>query len=204
MRFSFPCLGLAFAVALWPSALAAQQYQPPPAPGYVYALPYAGVPTYAGVGVSTLSVAGDVYCVSGSASKNIWITKIGLSATASASSAVTAQVVVRNAADTGAGNVVNVETYDQNNPAPTVVATSYDVAPAINSGASTGPVRIAKVAVGSTGNTTNIGDVVFVFSPSPLVLRGESQFACINVGAVGSGASIAVFHEHIETTIGYP
>jgi hypothetical protein len=178
------------------------QYPPPPAPGYVYTVPYAGTPTYAGVGVSAATAAGDIYCVGGSATRNIRITKIGISATAASAVAVTVSIILRSTADVGSGTAIVIGAYDQTHAAATAVAKSYDTVPAV--GAAIATVRSAKVAVGTTGNSNNIGEMLFEFTPAPLLLRGVSQYACINVSAVGTGASILVFHEHVETTVGYP
>ena len=179
-------------------------YPPPPAPGYVYVLPYGGYAAYAGAGTSALTVAGDVYCVQGSASQNVQVTKIGISAIATAGSTVNVSVVVRSSANVGGSpHNVSIESYDQNNPPATAGATSYDTAG--TPGAAIATVRSANVAVGAKGSSNiAIGEILFRFEPSPLLLRGTSQFACINVSAVGSGASISVFHEHIETTVGFP
>src|SRR6516162_4519837 len=78
-----------------------QPFPPPPAPGYVYTLPYGGYAAYAAAGSSALAVAGDAYCVGGSASQNIQITKIGISAVATGATTVLVSVVVRSAANTG-------------------------------------------------------------------------------------------------------
>jgi hypothetical protein len=179
-------------------------YPPPPAPGYVYVLPYGGFAAYAGAGTSALAVAGDVYCVQGSASQNVQITKIGISALATAANTVNVSVVVRSSANVGGSpSNVSIESYDQNNAAATAVATSYDAAGTL--GAPIATVRSANVVVGAKGSSNvAIGEILFRFEPSPLLLRGTSQFACINVSAVGAGASISVFHEHIETTVGFP
>jgi hypothetical protein len=171
----------------------AQHYPTPPAPGYVYALPF-NYPTYAGGG-NSVSGGGDVYCIQGSDDVVIAITKIGVSATASTSSVVNAEIVLRSSADAGASNPITLAPYDRNSPAPNAVASSFDNAP--SQGASIGVVRAAKLAVGSTGNTNNIGNVLFRFD-TPLLLRGSSQFACLNISTIGAGASILFQHEHME------
>jgi hypothetical protein len=179
-------------------------YPPPPAPGYVYVLPYGGYAAYAAAGSSALAVAGDAYCVGGSASQNVQITKIGISAVATGATTVLVSVIVRSGANTGgSSNSVSIESYDQNKPAATATATSYDALSV--PGGVIGTVRAANVVVGAKGSSNvAIGEVLFRFEPSPLILRGTSQFACINVSAVGAGAQISVFHEHVETTVGFP
>jgi hypothetical protein len=176
----------------------AQHYPPPPAPGYQYSIPYGGFPAYAGVATSALQTAGDAYCIQGSSNKNIRITKIGISAVATAAIVVQASVILRSTADTGAGNAITAVTYDTTNPAATAVIKSYDTAP--TPGTAIGTVRGVKLAVGTPGNTITIGSTLFQFTPSPLLLRGTSQFACVNFSAVGAGASIVVESEHQETT----
>ena len=203
----FVLLGSGFAQAGLSSSAFGQAvtpyYPPPPAPGYVYTLPYGGYPTYAGAAVSSATTAGDIYCVQGSATQNVQITKIGMSAIATAAGAITISIIVRSSIDTGGtANPVTLESYDQNKPAATAVAVSYDVPP--TNGAQIAMVRTANVAAGTRGGANEIGNVLFRFEPSPLILRGTSQFACINVSAVGTGAQISVFHEHIETTVGFP
>jgi hypothetical protein len=195
-----------FVLLLSSSALAQSftpSYPPPPAPGYVYTLPYGGYPTYAAAATSAATAAGDIYCVQGSNTQNVQITKIGISAIATAATAVTVSIIVRSSAATGGtASAVSIESYDQNKPPATATATEYDAIP--TPGTQIAVVRSANVAAGTRGGANEIGNILFRFEPSPLILRGTSQFACINVSAVGNGAQINVFHEHVETTIGFP
>jgi hypothetical protein len=173
----------------------AQHYPTPPAPGYVYTIPYHGYPTYAGAGTSAATASGDVYCIQGSDNVVVAVSKIGVSATASSSGAVNAEIILRSSPDVGASNPVILAPYDRNFPVPNAIAVSYDSVPV--PGTSIGTVRAAKLAVGTTGNATTIGDVLFRFD-SPLLLRGPNEFACLNVSGVGTGASILFEHEHTE------
>src|SRR6516225_4649703 len=94
-------LALSASVVIPSVALTQPQFPPPPAPGYVYTIPYGGYAAYAGSGLSALAVAGDAYCVGGSASQNVLISKIGISAVATAANTVLVSVIVRSAANTG-------------------------------------------------------------------------------------------------------
>jgi hypothetical protein len=177
----------------------AQQFPPSPGPGYSFVIPYGGYPTYVAVGTSALATAGDVFCIRGSATRNVRIHKIGVSATATSAAVATVSIVLRSTANTGTSTPITLVALDQVNPAATAVAVSYDTAPTL--GTTIGSVRAAKLAVGTTGNSNTVGFYLFVFEPSPILLRGVLQSACVNLTAVGAGASIVIETEHQETTV---
>ena len=159
------------------------------------------IPTY-GAGSTNIANtgAGDVYCIGGSTTKIVRIKGIRVSATASTAAVVSASVVLRSSADSGGtSSALTVVKSDQNNPDATATVTAYSVSP--TPGTAIGTIRVRKIAVGTQGNSATISESLFQFTPywdQPIVLRGTSQFACVNVSAAGTGASWAIDHEHTE------
>ena len=178
----------------------AQSYPPPPAPGYSYNIPYLGYPTYAAVANSTLAVAGDAYCIQGSATRDVRVVKIGISGTSTATNVtiITVNVILRSGPNTGPGTPVQVTPNDSISPAATAQVMSYNVAP--TPGPAIGTIRAVNLMLGSQGNTTNVGAQLFQFTQQPLILRGPAQFACVNISAAGAGASLVIESEHVEVS----
>lgn len=159
------------------------------------------VPTYASAAIGIANTgAGDIYCIAGSATKVVKIKGIRVSATATSTIVIDANVVLRSALDTGGtSTAITVVPQDTSNPAATATVTSYSVSP--TPGAAIGTLRSQKLAVGTAGNSANAGLALYQFSvywDQPLILRGAAQNACINVSAAGTGATFDVDHEHTE------
>ena len=184
--------------ALFSGPAFAQAYLPPPPPGYSYVIPYSGIPTFASVVTSVLTAAGDLACISGSDSRNVRVTKVGISATANQSNVVTASLIKRSSANAGGNPVMSVP-YDSSIGQATAAVMDYDTV--TTPGIAVGTVRSAKLPVGTTGNLATVGLALFVFEPAPLLLRGPSEFLCANVSAIGIGASALVEFEHQETRL---
>lgn len=144
--------------------------------------------------------AGDIYCITGSASKTVKVRAIRISAIANAASAADVIVIKRSSAESGGTPVVLTPVpHDSANPAATAAVTAYSTSP--TPGSAVGGVRGVKLAVGTTGNTNTIGDETFNFAQywaQPIVLRGTSESLCVNITALGTGASIDIGSEHTE------
>ena len=169
-----------------------------------YPMPVTGttdIPTYSGgTGGLGNTGAGDVYCVTGSPTKIVRVKSMRISAIANAATVVDVIIFKRSTAAAGGTPVaVTATPHDSNNAAPTASITAYSVSP--TPGATVGAVRGAKLAVGTQGNANTIGDETFHFDDhydQAIVLRGTSQSVCINVTALGAGASIDIGSEHTE------
>ena len=155
-------------------------------------------PTYAGV-VTNLSRSadGDVYCVQGSASRDIRIRAIKISGVGNTSGTDTVQVIMRSAANIPAGTPVAITAYDQNSAAPTAQAFSY-AAPPATTGAAIGVLRGDKLLIGNSNGSAQFAPIRLEFQNQPLILHGTSQFACVNITGIGFSTSYIVEHEHTE------
>jgi len=159
------------------------------------------IPTYS----STIhnfanSSAGDIFCISGSATKIIKIKGIRVSAIASAAVNSSVSVVRRSTLDTG-GTPTSVTPVpsDTLNSAATAVVTGYATAP--TAGTLVGRIRAQKLPIGTTTSTSiSPAPALFQFSPywdQPQVLRGVNEALCIDVDST-AGGNWEVDIEHTE------
>jgi hypothetical protein len=159
------------------------------------------IPTYSAATVALANTgAGDLYCITGSATKIVKIKGIRISAVATAAIVGDVSVVLRSAANTGGtATAPAVVKMDQSNAAGTATVAAYTVSP--TPGAAIGTVRARKMAVSTAGNAATSSEGLFQFSvywDQPLTLRGTSQLACVVASAFGAGASFDIDHEHTE------
>ena len=167
-------------------------------------LPVTGQSNIASYGAAVVGLAnaaaGDIYCITGSATKTVRIKGIRVSAVATAAIVGDVSVVLRSAANTGGtSSAPTVVKHDQNNPAATATVAAYTVSP--TPGAAIGTLRSRKMSVSTSGNNATSSEALFQFSvywDQPVVLRGTTQLACVVVSAFGAGASFDVDHEHTE------
>jgi hypothetical protein len=159
------------------------------------------VPTYSAATVALANTgAGDVYCIRGSATKVVKVKGIRVSAIATTGIVGDVQIILRSTAATGGTSTApTLVAADQQNAAATGAVAAYTVSP--TPGTAIGPIRARKIAVGTQGNSVTISEGLFQFSPywdQPIILRGITQFACVNVSAFGAGASFDIDHEQTE------
>lgn len=167
-------------------------------------LPVTGNNTVASYSAAIVALAntgaGNLYCITGSATKTVKIKGIRVSAVATAAIVGDVSIVLRSAANTGGTSTApTVVKMDQTNAAPTATVAAYTVAP--TPGAAIGTIRSRKMAVSTAGNAATSSEGLFQFSvywDQPLTLRGTSELACVVVSAFGAGASFDVDHEHTE------
>lgn len=159
------------------------------------------IPTYsaADAGIANTG-AGDILCISGSATKTVYVKRFRASAVATSAIVVDTSIIKRSSAATGGTPVAETATpHDSRNAAATAVVTGYTVSP--TPGTAVGATRARHLAIGVQGNTSQSDESLFDFFghyDQPIVLRGTSQFACLNVGAAGSGGSWAADVEWTE------
>jgi len=167
-------------------ASAAMAAQPPP------------INSYASAGTSSLATVGDAYCVRGSATATVNITAFNVSAIAGGGSAETISLVRRSSADVGAGTPVVASVYDPTSPPATATATVYNTAP--TAGALVGTIRSDILMVGNQSGSPAFITHRFQWDYNhPLILRGTSDFLCLNFSSpVGNNAQIVISHEHTE------
>jgi len=149
------------------------------------------VPTYSGTLHNfSNSSAGDLFCISGSATKIIKVKVIHVSAIASAAVNSTLSVVRRSTLDTGGTpTAVTPTPSDSNNAAGTAVVTGYGTAP--TTGTLIGRIRAQKLAVGTTSSASfSTVPALFNFSSfwdQAQVLRGVNQAICVDIDATSGG-----------------
>lgn len=158
------------------------------------------IPTYSAAADIANTGAGIVYCIQGSATKVVRVKGIRISAFASAA-LVTDTNINRYSTGPSGGVAVTgtIVPNDTNNAAATAVVTSYTTSP--TAGNLVGTVRHQHIAAGTQGNTAQSDVALYQFSvywDQPMVLRGTSQYLCVNNGALGTGGVWTVDHEHTE------
>ena len=162
------------------------------------AAPPPPVNSYASGAVSTLTTAGDAYCIQGSNTKVVYITAFNVSASSTGASVETVSLVRRSSADVGAGKAVAATPYDTSSPPATAVTNIYNTAPTI--GTAVGIVRYDLLLVGNNSGTTAFVTHRFQWDyEHPFILRSSGEFLCFNLGTpIGAGANIVISHEHTE------
>ena len=163
--------------------------------------PATEIATYRAADVNIANTgAGDVFCLAGSATKTVRLSRIHVSATASSAIVVNVSVIKRSTLDTGGTPVAETEVpLDSGNPAATATATGYTVSP--TAGTAVGPIDARKVAIGVQGNTATVTEAFFTYGDAgqqSVELYGVNENVCVNVGAAGTGASWAIYFEWTE------
>lgn len=131
------------------------------------------------------AAATDVFRIQGSATKTIKITRIAFSITTTAGSGglLSVGLIKRSANNTGGTSVTATNTpHDSNNAAATAVVNHYTANPSAL-GTSVGMIRCIRAEAYNTAITAS--DNVWTFGDRPgqtIVLRGTSQYLCLNFG----------------------
>lgn len=140
---------------------------------------------------------GDVFCLTGSASKTVKLRRLLISGASSNSTVIDVQLILRSTLNTGGtSSLPTIVAFDSNNPLATAVAVAYTTPPTL--GTTVGVAAVAKYTVLSTTSPqTSVGllplSLSEMYDQFP-TLNGASQEVCINVGAVtGAVWSISVW-----------
>jgi hypothetical protein len=157
------------------------------------------VATYSASANMSNTATGDIYCISGSATRAVHIKGVRISALGTGT-----QTLVKlnkySSAPTG-GTPTTAPTLvpnDSQNAPATATVTAYTTAP--TSGTLVGTFRSQYIAVVATSGATTSQPALFQFSvywDQPIVLHGTGENMCVNVG-VGAATSWAIDHEHVE------
>ena len=153
------------------------------------------IPTYGAGDVNIANIgAGDIFCIYGSATKTIAISRVHITATATSAIVVNEAVIKRSSVASGGTPVAETAVpLDSNNIAATATVTGYTVSP--TPGTTVGTVVAHKLAIGVQGNTAAASEAAHDFgylSDQPIILHGVAQGLCVNSSAAGAGASWAV------------
>jgi hypothetical protein len=145
--------------------------------------------------LTTAATPTDILTIQGSSTKTVTITRISISGTQTQAGNALVRLIKRSTANTGgtAAALTNVP-LDSNNSAATAVVSAY-TANATLLGTATGDIDDVQVFVPDA--TTNPAATVLNFGTyaQAAVLRGTSQFLCLNLNGVtmtGNGLNISV------------
>lgn len=159
-------------------------------------------PTYSTTvtGLVSAALATDIFTITGSATKTIYITKIVISASSAAGGPQNIVLIKRSAANTGGTSATRtLVPHDSNSAAATAVVRSYTANPSAL-GASVGEVRSQKILV-SGASTVDAPAVDWDFAirgVQGIVLRGTSQLLAVNLAGVT--ITVSSFNIYIEWT----
>ena len=149
-------------------------------------------PTYSATiaALAPAASATDVFTITGSATKTIWVYEVGCSGISTAAARANVALVKRSTANSaGTSTAPTVVPHDSANSAGTATILAYTANP--TTGTLVGIVRDARLATAEAAtNATAPSTVVFRFGDDfsqPLVLRGITQVLAVN----GNGASFA-------------
>lgn len=146
--------------------------------------------------------ATDVFTIRGSATKTVRVSLVSISATTTAGSgiAVNISLTKRSAANT-AGTFVSdtIIPHDSNDAASTSAVGHYTANPT-GVGAAVGSVRVIRQTAATAGTVNNITTWDFGTRPAkPIVLRGTSEFLCVNFGTTTiTGGIVSIYVEFTE------
>jgi hypothetical protein len=158
------------------------------------------------LGLSVATTPTDIFTITGSATKTIYVTKIRVSGTQTNPGQFDFQLIKRSSTNTGGTSTTPTGVpHDSNNAAATATVRAYTANPSAL-GTAIGTVRAEKVtipAIGSGGATGLNAYVEWNFGiedpGQPIVLRGTSQVLALNFNAVTiGGSSLDMFIEWIE------
>jgi hypothetical protein len=149
----------------------------------------------------------DLFTITGSASKTVRITRIGISATQSNQNIVNLVLLKRSSANSGgASTSLTAVPHDSQNPAASAIISGYTANPS-TLGTLVGNLRVDKLFIPATtpSGSAGIGSVavlIIEFGNRPsqgLVLRGTNEVVAINLnGTTINGSSFDAYIEWTE------
>ncbi len=152
-------------------------------------------PTYSAATYGLAAVNGDVFTLSGSASKKIKITRINISGSATANAIMDVLVIKRSTLDTGGtATTLTRVPYDSSDVASTAVAKAYTVAPTPGTAVGNLLTRAFDVPNATTPGISSINEK-FEFNlrnEKCLTLNNANEMIAINIPAVPSGGTFDI------------
>lgn len=150
----------------------------------------------AAAGFALATLATDVSTIQGSDTKTIKILRIeaAISTTSGSGGLLTVSLIKRSTANTGGTTttLTNVP-HDSSSSAGTAVVKNYTVNPTLL-GTAVGTVRATRTGAFNSGMAPS--SLIWDFATRPseaVVLRGTSEFLCLNLGTVSITGSVATF-----------
>jgi hypothetical protein len=153
------------------------------------------------LGLVVANTPTDVFTIQGSATKTVRITRIGISGTQNTSAIRDIVFIKRSSADSGGtSTTATLVPHDSNNAAATAVVRSYTVNPS-SLGTAVGNIRTIKFDLEATNLVGSSDHMEIKFGDNPsqaIVLRGSSEFLCLNLNSVTSSTNS--FNFYVEFT----
>lgn len=152
----------------------------------VNAVPVDGTKTScsaATIGITPAALSTDIFTITGSATKTIRVTRIGISGTQTTAGSINLQLVKRSTANSGGTSTNVVEVSHDSNDTPTATVLAYTVNPTL--GNLLGPIRATKFFV-PTAIVSGQGQLEYNFATTPtkaIVLRGTGEVLAFNLNA---------------------
>ena len=158
-------------------------------------------PTYSSsvISLAAANNATDIFSITGSASKTVRVTRIGICATQTTAGYVTLQLAKRSSVNS-TGTAITAVPHDSSSSSATALVQSYTANPG-SLGALVGYVRSLKLFAPTT-TTAGVNTEEFDFGNTPsqaIVLRGASQVLAINLNATTyAGNNFSLYVEWTE------
>ncbi len=152
-------------------------------------------------GLVAVATPTDIFTISGSSTKTIRITRLGLSATQNTSSVRDVFIIKRSSANSG-GTATNPAAvpHDSGSAAATAVVTAYTANPSL--GNTVGTIRAMKVDIEATNLVGASDHVELRFGEGPsqcVILRGTAESLCVNLNSItSSNSSFDIYVEWSE------
>lgn len=143
---------------------------------------------YAVLGFTPVATPTDVLVIQGSASRTIRVRLIQLTGVATAAGNMPVQLIRRSAANSGAAALTALNAFrtDTSYGAATAVVSTVGTANFTTLGAAAGgPGWAGRVSLAAAGSGVGISPLSWPFDVNAAVLRGASDFLCLNMNGAG-------------------
>ncbi len=159
----------------------------------------AAISTYSGNTVAFTPVAGDIFVITGSATKTVKILRIILCGTQTTAGNVNTISIIKRSSANSAGTAVALTKvpFDSTSPASTIVAQHYTAAP--TPGTAVGTLWGPRATIPAPATVNNVGEsgasAILIYDHNQSVngqlptLRGVGESLAINLSAVPTGAA---------------
>jgi len=157
-------------------------------------------------GLVPVANATDIFTITGSASKTIYVKKITVSGTQSTASHRNILLIKRSTANSGGTSTTpTIVGLDSNNPVQTAVVRAYTANPTLGTTVGTLRAQTGTFPVPQPANAQGavaLNPVIWDFNigdSQPVVLRGVAQVLSVNLNGVSfTGGSLSIYIEWIE------
>lgn len=144
-----------------------------------------------------VAAAQDIFWITGSATKTVRVTKIGISATQTTLSTVPTFLIKRSTANSGGTPTTQTNVPNDSSFAAATVSVISNTG-SVTTGTPVGTIKSIKMKVGTTTSSYATDQLIYVFD-QPITLRGTAQLLAVNLGAATvTGGSYNIWIEWTE------